>query len=75
MWRLNNLNAIIQMRLNDDGEMIYKSFFSVFEILQSRGLLYIGNRDLCHGNILALSNIDIICKNISMNLCFMKKCH
>lgn len=57
MWRLNNLNAIIQMRLNDDGEMIYKSFFSVFEILQSRGLLYIGNRDLCHGNILALSNI------------------
>lgn len=25
--------------------------------MQSRGLLYIGNRDLCHGNILALSNI------------------
>lgn len=57
LWRLNNLNAIIEMRLNFDGEKVYKSFNTVFEILKSRGLLYIGNRDLCHGNILALSNI------------------
>ena len=57
LWRLNNLNAIIEMRLNYEGDKIYKSFCTVFEILQSRGLLYIGNRDLCHGNILALSNI------------------
>lgn len=57
LWRLNNLNAVIEMRLNYDEEKIYKSFFTVYEILKNRGLLYIGNRDLCHGNILALSNI------------------
>ena len=57
LWRLNNLNAIIEIRLNYDDEKIYKSFFTVFEILKNRGLLYIGNRELCHGNILALSNI------------------
>lgn len=57
LWRLNNLNAIIEMRLNYGEEKIYKSFFTVYEILKNRGLLYIGNRDLCHGNILALSNI------------------
>ncbi len=57
LWRLNNLNAIIKMRLNYEEDSIYKSFITVFEILKNRGLLYIGNRDLCHGNILALSNI------------------
>ena len=57
LWRLNNLNAIIEMRLNYDEEKVFKSFFTVFEILNNRGLLYIGNRELCHGNILALSNI------------------
>lgn len=57
LWRLNNLNAIIKIHLNYDDESIYKSLISVFEILKNRGLLYIGNRDLCHGNILALSNI------------------
>lgn len=57
LWRLYNLNAIIEMRLNYNDEQIYKSFLTVFEILKNRGLLYIGNRDLCHGNILALSNI------------------
>ena len=57
LWRLNNLNAVIEMRLNYEEDRIYKSFITVFEILKNRGLLYIGNRNLCHGNILALSNI------------------
>ena len=57
LWRLNNLNAIIDMRLKCDEEIVFKSFLTVFEILSNRGLLYIGNRDLCHGNILALSNV------------------
>lgn len=56
MWRLHNLYAIIKMRLDFDEGDIYKTFCTVFEILEKRGLLYIGNRDLCHGNILALSN-------------------
>lgn len=56
LWRLHNLKAIIQMRLNYDADKIYKEFCTVFEILQNRGLLYIGNRDVTHGNIFAISN-------------------
>ena len=73
LWRLNNLNAIIQMRLNYEGEKIYKSFFTVFEILKNRGLLYIGNRDLCHGNILALSNIGYYLQEHNYESLFYEK--
>ncbi len=73
LWRLNNLNAIIEMRLNYDDEKIYKSFLTVFEILKNRGLLYIGNRDLCHGNILALSNIGFYLQEHKFESEFYKK--
>ena len=68
-----HLNAIIQMRLNYEGEKIYKSFFTVFEILKNRGLLYIGNRDLCHGNILALSNIGYYLQEHNYESLFYEK--
>lgn len=55
-WRLYNLYAIISIRLNKDEEIIYRQFSTVFDILEKRGLLYIGNKSLTHGNILALSN-------------------
>lgn len=57
LWRLNNLYGIVKMRLHHNGDDIYKTFNTVFDILKNRGLLFIGNCDLCHGNILALSNI------------------
>ncbi|MCH5162737.1 MAG: AAA family ATPase [Clostridiales bacterium] len=56
MWRLYNLDAIIKTRLNADFQVIHKTFNTVFDILRNRGLLYIGNCDLTHGNILAISN-------------------
>ena len=57
LWRLYNLQAIIGIRMGFDSQHIYKIFFTVFDILKKQGLLYIGNRDACEGNILALSNI------------------
>ena len=57
LWRLYNLYGIIKMRLHCSGDDVYRTFNTVFDILKNRGLLFIGNRDLCHGNILALSNI------------------
>lgn len=57
LWRLHNLQAITGMRMKVDPQHTYKIFFTVFDILKRQGLLYIGNRDACEGNILALSNI------------------
>lgn len=57
LWRLNNIYGIIKMRLKYKEDDIYKTFYTVFDILKNRGLLFIGNCDLCHGNIFALSNI------------------
>lgn len=57
LWRLHNLQAITEMRMGFDSQLVYKTFSTVFDILKRQGLLYIGNRDACEGNILALSNI------------------
>lgn len=57
LWRLHNLQAIIEMRMGATPQHIYKTFSTVFCILKRHGLLYIGNCDTCEGNILALSNI------------------
>lgn len=51
------MQAIIGIRMGFDSQHIYKFFSRVFDILKKQGLLYIGNRDACEGNILALSNI------------------
>ena len=57
LWRLHNLQAIVGIRMGFESQRIYKIFSTVFDILKRQGLLYIGNRDACEGNILALSNI------------------
>lgn len=56
LWRLHNLQAIVGIRMGAESQLIYKIFSTVFDILKRQGLLYIGNRDACEGNILALSN-------------------
>lgn len=56
LWRLHNLEAIVGVRMRYESQHIYKIFSTVFDILKKQGLLYIGNRDACEGNILALSN-------------------
>lgn len=57
LWRLHNLQALTSIRMGLDSQHIYQTFSTVFDILKRQGLLYIGNRDVCEGNILALSNI------------------
>ncbi len=57
LWRLHNLQAIIEMRMDFEPQHVYKIFSTVYDILKRQGLLYIGNCDACEGNILALSNI------------------
>ena len=73
MWRLHNLLAIIKMRLNFDNNEIYKLFCTVFEILDTRGLLYLGNRDFCHGNILAISNLGYFLQEHKFETTFNEK--
>lgn len=57
LWRLHNLQAIVAIRLEFESQHVYKIFNTVFDMLKRQGLLYIGNRDTCEGNILALSNL------------------
>ena len=72
-WRLHNLYAIISVRLNKDEEIIYRHFSTVFDILEKRGLLYIGNKSLTHGNILALSNYGFYLRDKEFESLFYNK--
>ena len=54
-----NLKAIIQTKFEVKPNNIFQTFETVFDILINQNLNYIGNRDLCYSNILALSNIFI----------------
>ena len=59
LWQLYNLKAIIQTKFEVKPNNIFQTFETVFDILINQNLNYIGNRDLCYSNILALSNIFI----------------
>lgn len=57
LWQLYNITAIINLRLGKSNEEVYKQFDSAFNILKAQNMLFIGKRDLCYSNILAISNI------------------
>lgn len=57
LWQLYNITAIIDLRLDKNREEINKQFDSAFNVLRAQNMLFIGNKDLCYSNILAISNI------------------
>lgn len=59
LWQLYNLMAIAQTKMNFPTDTIKETFHTVFEILRNQDLTYIGKKDLCYSNVLAISNIGI----------------
>ena len=57
LWQLHNITAIIDLRLGKCKEEVEKQFNSAFNILKAQNMLFIGKKDLCYSNILAISNI------------------
>jgi len=57
IWQFYNLAAILDMKAKMDCDSAYRSLETVYSLLAKQNLLYLGNLDLCYGNILALSNI------------------
>ena len=73
IWQFYNLLAIIYTNQNYDSNEIMKLFETVFSILNRQGLLYIGNRDFCYGNLLAISNIAFFWQQNKMETIFYQK--
>lgn len=57
LWQLYNIISIINIRLDKSKKEIERNFFSAYNILRAQNLLFIGKKDLCYSNILAISNI------------------
>lgn len=57
LWQLYNIISIINIRLGKSKKEIERNFFSAYNILRAQNLLFIGKKDLCYSNILAISNI------------------
>lgn len=73
IWQFYNLLAIIYIHQNYDSNEIMKLFETVFSILNRQGLLYIGNRDFCYGNLLAISNLAFFLQQNKMETYFYQK--
>lgn len=57
LWQIHNIKAIIDLRLGKSIDEIKHQFNSAFNILRAQNMLFIGKKDLCYSNILAISNI------------------
>lgn len=57
LWQLYNVVAIINVRLDRSKKEIERNFYSSYNILRAQNMLFIGKRELCYSNILAISNI------------------
>ena len=57
MWQLYNLLGIISEKLKDNINDTRKYFETVYSILEEQGLLYLGYKNSCYSNLLAISNI------------------
>ncbi len=53
------------MKLKKDSNEIFKVFETIYYLLFEQNLLYIGNRLLCFGNIMVISNIGFFYQKIS----------
>lgn len=56
IWQFYNLLAIIDTRLEYDTNHLNQIFETIFAQLLKQNLLYLGNRQLCFCNLLAISN-------------------
>mgnify|MGYP001160421272 FL=1 len=59
LWQLYNLKAICRSKLGAKSDEVMQLFRTVFEILINQSLNFIGSKDLCYSNILAISNVGI----------------
>ncbi|GFI40178.1 hypothetical protein IMSAGC017_00209 [Thomasclavelia cocleata] len=65
IWQFYNLLAIVFLKLKKDSNEIFKVFETIYYLLFEQNLLYIGNRLLCFGNIMVISNIGFFYQKIS----------
>ncbi len=65
IWQYYNLQAIADKNLGYHDDQVRRLFETVYAYLDRQGLLDIGKRDFCYGNILALNNIAFFFSDIS----------
>lgn len=73
MWQLYNLLGIISSKLKENVDDTRRYFETVYSILGSQGLLYLGYKNICHSNILAISNIGIFWRKYDSEKFFNEK--
>lgn len=73
MWQLYNLLAIISSKQQLPVDETRKYFETVYAILQQQGLLYLGYRNICYSNILAISNIGFFWSRHNSERAFIEK--
>lgn len=56
LWQIYNITAIIYKRLRKSKNEINRQFESAFDVLRAQNLLFIGKKDLCYSNMLAICN-------------------
>lgn len=73
MWQLYNLLAIISAKQQVPVDETRKYFETVYAILQQQGLLYLGYKNICYSNILAISNIAFFWSRHNSERIFIEK--
>ena len=73
IWQFYNLLGIVQIHMNMETEDVWRTFETVYALLEKQDLLCLGNLDLCYGNILALSNIGFFLQSYKFENDFYKK--
>jgi hypothetical protein len=73
IWQFYNLQGIIQIRQNLSPDEILRNFETVYALLTRQNLLFLGNYDLCYGNVLALSNYGFFLRDFSFENRFYEK--
>ena len=73
MWQLYNLLAIISAKQQISVDETRKYFETVYAILQQQGLLYLGYKNICYSNILAISNIGFFWSRHNSERLFIEK--
>ena len=73
MWQLYNLLAIISAKQQIPVDETRKYFETVYAILQQQGLLYLGYKNICYSNILAICNIGFFWSRHNSERVFIEK--
>jgi hypothetical protein len=73
IWQFYNLLGITQIHLNAKSDEVKRTFETMYSMLSREHLLHLGERNLCYGNILALSNIGYFFQSRQFENEFYKK--